>query len=123
MTTNTELIARLRLGASISRERKLNQGYDAVADEAADAIEALEAQLAAAPSVPEGWKQAVALAYGHLWHVNNEPMAPTPLRSSETAAYEARKQLRDLLTHEERGLAINQVQAILEAAPQPKEPK
>ena len=75
------------------------------------------------PSVPEGWKQAVALAYGHLWHVNNEPMAPTPLRSSETAAYEARKQLRDLLTHEERGLAINQVQAILEAAPQPKDMK
>ena len=73
------------------------------------------------PSVPEGWKQAVALAYGHLWHVNNEPMAPIPLRSSETAAYEARKQLRDLLTHEERGLAINRVQAMLSAAPQPKE--
>lgn len=75
------------------------------------------------PSVPEGWKQAVALAYGHLWHVNNEPMAPIPLRSSETAAYEARKQLRDLLTHEERGLAINRVQAMLSAAPQPKETK
>lgn len=45
MSTSTELIARLRLGASISRERKLNQGYDAVADEAADAIEALESQL------------------------------------------------------------------------------
>ena len=43
---NAELIARLRLGASISRERKLNQGYDAVADEAADTIEALESQLA-----------------------------------------------------------------------------
>lgn len=42
---NAELIARLRLGASISRERKLNQGYDAVADEAADAIEALEAEV------------------------------------------------------------------------------
>ena len=80
-------------------------------------------QQVAEPSVPKGWKQAVALAYGHLWHVNNEPMAPVPLRSSETAAYEARKQLRDLLTHEERGLAINQVQVMLAAAPQPKEPK
>ena len=44
MSTNFDLIARLRLGASISRERKLNQGYDIVADEAADAIEALEAR-------------------------------------------------------------------------------
>lgn len=90
-------------------------------------VNALRAKLAAPipqqQSVPEGWKQAVALAYGHLWHVNNEPMAPIPLRSSETAAYEARKQLRDLLTHEERGLAINQVQVLLAAAPQPKEPK
>lgn len=60
---------------------------------------------------------------GHLWHVNNGPMAPIPLRSSETAAYEARKQLRDLLTHEERGLAINQVHALLAAAPQPKDMK
>lgn len=121
--SNTELIARLR---SFETDHK-PEGWPAIQmrDVSAllDAIEALEAQLAAAPSVPEGWKQAVALAYGHLWHVNNEPMAPTPLRSSETAAYEARKQLRDLLTHEERGLAINQVQAILEAAPQPKEPK
>lgn len=45
MSTNIKLIARLRLGASISRERKLNQGYDVVADEAADAIEALEAEI------------------------------------------------------------------------------
>ena len=136
MTTNTELIADLQsnivgdpfplmrkaadaievLQAEVERLKAFAGGY-------ANENLRLQAQLAAAPSVPEGWKQAVALAYGHLWHVNNEPMAPIPLRSSETAAYEARKQLRDLLTHEERGLAINQVQALLAAAPQPKEPK
>lgn len=62
----------------------------------------------------EIWKQAVMLAYGHLWHVNNEPMAPIPMRSPEKAAYAARKVLLDLLTHEERGLAINEVRALLE---------
>ena len=56
---------------------------------------------------------AIALAYGHLWHVNNDPMAPIPLRSHETAAYAARKALRDLLTNEERGMAINRVQSII----------
>ena len=64
----------------------------------------------------EKWKQAVMLAYGHLWHVNNEPMAPIPLRSPEKAAYAARRVLLDLLTHEERGLAINEVRALLEKA-------
>ncbi len=69
------------------------------------------------PSTREaGWKQAVMLAYGHLWHVNNEPMAPIPLRSPEKSAYEARKLLREMLTQPERGEAINQVAAILEAA-------
>lgn len=69
------------------------------------------------PSTREaGWKQAVMLAYGHLWHVNNEPMAPIPLRSPEKSAYEARKLLREMLTKPERGEAINQVAAILEAA-------
>jgi uncharacterized phage infection (PIP) family protein YhgE len=58
-------------------------------------------------------KAAVSLAYGYLWHVNMEPMAPVPMYSPEKAATEARKQLRDLLTHEERGQAINQVQHIL----------
>ena len=71
--------------------------------------------------VPEGWRRAVALAYGHLWHVNNEPLAPVPLRSNETAAYAARKLLRDLLTDVERGLAINEVQTMLVAALHPKE--
>lgn len=66
----------------------------------------------AAPAGDE-WRKAVALAYGHLWHVNNEPAAPIPMRSPETAAYEARKALRELLTHEERGNAINEVGALI----------
>lgn len=61
----------------------------------------------------ERLRSAMALAYGYLWHVNNEPMAPVPLYSPEKAAYEARKVLRDLMTHEQRGEAINMVQALL----------
>ena len=72
---------------------------------------------AGAAPVPENWRSAVAMAYGHLWHVNNEPMAPIPLRSEESASYAARKLLRDLLTTEERGEAINSVRAMLSSAP------
>jgi hypothetical protein len=54
----------------------------------------------------EKLRKAIALAYGHLWHVNNEPAAPIRVRSAEECAYEARKVLRDLLTKEERGTAI-----------------
>lgn len=61
----------------------------------------------------ERLRSALALAYGYLWHVNTEPMAPIPTYSPERAAREARGVLRDLLTHEQRGNAINQVQAIL----------
>ena len=55
----------------------------------------------------------IGTAYGHLWHVNNEPMAPIPLYSPETAAREARKVLRELMTNEQRGEAINRVQKLL----------
>ena len=58
-------------------------------------------------------RNALMLAYGHLWHTNNEPMAPTRMRSAEKAAYEARKVLREMLTHEQRGTAINRVQEML----------
>ena len=54
----------------------------------------------------------VALAYGHLWHVNNEPAAPIPIYTPEKAAYEARKILRDMLTSEQRGDAINATQNV-----------
>lgn len=59
------------------------------------------------------WRKAVQEAYGWLWHVNNEPMAPVPMWSPEQAAYEARKNLRDLLTKEQRGEAINAVAGLL----------
>ncbi|MBK8810780.1 MAG: hypothetical protein IPN69_08635 [Acidobacteria bacterium] len=61
----------------------------------------------------ERLRAAMALAYGYLWHVNNEPMAPVPLYSPEKAAYEARKVLRDMMTHKQRGEAINMVRALL----------
>lgn len=59
-------------------------------------------------------KKAIREAYGWLWHVNNEPMAPVPTWSPEQAAYEARKCLRETLTAEERGEAINAVQRLLQ---------
>ena len=83
-------------------------------------IEELRAALAerdAKLAALEDWRSAVAMAYGHLWHINNEPMAPIPLRSEESAYYAARKLLRDLLTTEERGEAINSVRAMLTASP------
>ena len=40
----------------------------------------------------------LAVAYGYLWHVQYPP---------ERAAYEARKLLREFLTHEQRGEGIN----------------
>lgn len=45
---------------------------------------------------------AVQRAYGYLWHVNNEPGAPNQY-APEQAAYAARRELRELLTHEQRG--------------------
>lgn len=58
-------------------------------------------------------KAAVKLAYGHLWHVNNEPAAPIAIYDTEKAAYEARRQLRGLLTDKERGEAINHVGGLI----------
>jgi hypothetical protein len=74
----------------------------------------LETVLAtSAAEVPAEWSKAVQEAYGWLWHVNNEPMAPIQMWSPESAAHEARKCLRDLLTTEQRGEAINAVQGLL----------
>lgn len=55
---------------------------------------------------------AVQRAYGYLWHVNNEPGAPNQY-APEQAAYAARRELRELLTHEQRGEGINAARAAL----------
>lgn len=99
-------------------------------EEEGDPVDEIERMRTALDGLPDGaldggWtargiieyakklEDAIAMAYGHLWHVNNEPMAPKPTYSPERAAYEARKILRDLLTHEQRGAAINKVQKLL----------
>ena len=56
---------------------------------------------------------AIAIAYGYLWHVNNEPGTPQQY-PPERAAYGARKALRDLLNQEQRGYAINAVRGLIE---------
>ena len=48
----------------------------------------------------------IASAYAYLWLVNNEPGTPHQY-PPEKAAYKARTYLRDLLTKEQRGEAIN----------------
>jgi hypothetical protein len=58
-------------------------------------------------------RDAVGVAYGHLWNVNNEPMAPILMYSPEKAAYAARKALMAVMTNEERGMAINAARAAL----------
>ena len=58
---------------------------------------------------PARWLEAVGEAFGYLWHVNTEPAAPVALFAPEAAAAEARKRLAELLTHEQRGQAINKV--------------
>jgi hypothetical protein len=68
----------------------------------------LQARLAAAEA-------DIATAYGYLWHVNNEPGTPHQY-PPERAAYEARKVLRERLTKEQRGAAINAVRAMIDAA-------
>ncbi len=82
---------------------------------------AIATHVAKAPAAGEVAEMLakVADAYGHLWHVNNEPMAPIALRSPEKAAYEARKILRDMLTNEQRGEAINKIGREIEAATSP----
>lgn len=59
-------------------------------------------------------QDAIALAYGHLWCLTEDPGTPSPLRSPMDAAYAARKILRALLTTEQRG---NGIDAARKAAP------
>lgn len=81
-------------------------------------VEKWNARPAPAVQVPD----AVAVAYGLLWHVNAGLDAPhgTPSLTPEKAAYEARKLLRDLMTKEQRGDGINAAREhMLAAAPAP----
>ena len=71
-------------------------------DPCGDAADAIEALL-----------DAIATAYGYLWHVNNEPGTPNRYPPAR-AAYEARRCLRELLTAEQRGEAINRVWQLIQ---------
>ncbi|WP_186224611.1 hypothetical protein [Burkholderia gladioli] len=52
---------------------------------------------------------AVGTAYGYLWHINEMTEAPIPHYSPAKAAYASRRVLREFLTSEQRGIAINEV--------------
>lgn len=58
-------------------------------------------------------REAVKIAYGYLWHVNNEPGTPNQY-APERAAYKARIVLREQLTKDERGEGINVVRAAMQ---------
>jgi len=64
-------------------------------------------------------REAIAIAYGYLWHVNNEPGTPHQ-HHPERMAYEARKVLRHLMTNEQRGEGINAVRVVLHQQEQEK---
>ena len=79
-----------------------------------DVIHAWHSERRMKPPQNAAQTEAIALAYGYLWHVNNEPFAPIPTYSPERAAYDARKVLLHVMTHEQRGKAIEKVRALLE---------
>jgi hypothetical protein len=56
-------------------------------------------------------REALALAYGHLWCINEQPGTPEPIYDAMQASYEARKILRGLLTTEQRGNGIHAARA------------
>ena len=58
--------------------------------------------------------QAIMDAYGILWNINTEPMAPIPMIDPERAAAKARLILKEMLCHEQCGVAINAARAALE---------
>lgn len=59
--------------------------------------------------------QAAERAYGYLWHANHPEDIPpgTPHFTPDRSCIEARKELRDLLTREQRGRGINWVRQML----------
>ena len=52
-------------------------------------------------------KEAISLAYGHLWHINTEMLAPVALYPPDQAASAARKSLLTVMTTTERANAID----------------
>ena len=83
-----------------ARERDLELLSDATQYQCM--LEAKDAEIAT-------MREAIGMAYGHLWCVNEEPLAPVALYSKEKAAYAARKLLRDTMTSDQRGRFINRV--------------
>jgi len=74
--------------------------------EIGEALRAYAALLEAKePPEATGLQDKIARAYGYLWHVNNSGVGFQ--FSPEKAAHMARRVLRDTLTHEQRGNAIN----------------
>lgn len=57
--------------------------------------------------------QAIMDAYGILWCINTEPLAPIPMLDPERAAAKARLILKEMLCHEQMGIAINTARAAL----------
>jgi hypothetical protein len=100
--------------AKRERERVISQQLATITELRAtyggeNILELIEAMHATVAKQREG----IALAYAHLWHINTEPMAPIPLYEPEVAANHARIALRELMTNEERGHALNAFEVAL----------
>ena len=59
-------------------------------------------------------KEAISIAYGHLWHINTEMLAPVALYPPDQAASAARKSLSAVMTHNEKGNAIDAFRLAME---------
>jgi hypothetical protein len=118
-------------GCGMDFLRCWNEGdFDAIRNEWPEAPEAVfigadplhpmtKFPATSAADAKDAEREAIATAYGYLWHVNAADGAPPEAEvlsvTPKRAAYEARKALRDLLTHEQRGKGINDVRAHLAA--------
>jgi hypothetical protein len=80
---------------------------------AEDERDALKAENAALRAKTFNMTQAIMDAYGILWNINTDPMAPIPIVDPERAAAKARLILKEMLCHEQCGIAINAARAAL----------
>jgi len=93
------------------------------AEPARRAIEALRAAALGVQGTGERETSilaAVRLAYGYLWSINTEPLAPIPLLTPDRAATHARLTLLAVMTRSDQRAGIEAARAALAGKADPK---
>jgi hypothetical protein len=101
------------LRAELSRQVDLVEKCMVAMNENADRGQKAEAENQRLRANNLTLTEAVMQAYGILWCINTEPMAPVPMLDPERAAAKARLILKEMLCHEQMGIAINTARAAL----------